>query len=78
MPPLTSRGGVNPSGVPQEIFEQTANQERAFCEARSDQSNCGCFAMISTVVLTSESERIPGFSYAEQRELARGQAADAC
>lgn len=78
MPPLTSGGGGSSAATDQEMFEQTVSLERSYCRDLGGRTNCECFANKSSVILTSQTQRVPGLVYPERHTLARSQAKASC
>lgn len=79
-PPLTSTSGKNaiPPGMSQAEFEQTVSRELAFCQEQSGDIDCGCFADVSSYIQSQDVAQVPFAVYANQEELARGQASGSC
>ena len=77
-PALTTSGPVSPTGVSQEVFEETLAAERAYCEQQPEALDCQCFTAVAGEVLSHQSVRVPRARYADPQDLARGQARDSC
>lgn len=54
------------------------SQERSFCETYGQGVDCQCFAEKSGQIITNENSRDHRYLYADQRDLARGQALNSC
>lgn len=78
LPPLTSGGTSSSIGVNEAVYRAHVQSERSYCEANRSDVNCKCFAQRSGVVQSFEQPQVRGFTYAEQKSLARAQAAKIC
>jgi hypothetical protein len=77
-PALTSGGNAKSTNVSQLEFDAVVGQELEYCRTQPDGINCECFANISGNVLVHDTPRVFGVFYADQQDLARGQAANSC
>lgn len=77
-PSLMTTSAPSQSNVSQEEFNATVSRELAYCQGNTENINCRCFANKSGAILTETRPRIRNAVYADQTELARGQAANSC
>jgi hypothetical protein len=79
MPPLTSSdASLSSEGVSEAEVAAIRAEERAFCQAQPEAVDCQCFAQRSGAVRSYSAVKVPGAVYADQQELARGQAISGC
>ncbi|MEL6619864.1 MAG: hypothetical protein AAFP16_13370 [Pseudomonadota bacterium] len=77
-PALTTPEGPLGTGRSADEIEAVLAQERAFCEAQPQSIDCRCFVDVAGTVLLHNEPRVPGATYADKQDLARGQATDDC
>ncbi|MEP4978180.1 hypothetical protein [Ascidiaceihabitans sp.] len=73
--PLTGGGAV--SSQSNAVMSQI-RAEASFCASNLKDVNCGCFGRISGLVQSETQPKVPGAFYADQQQLARGQALRSC
>ncbi|MEW9918614.1 hypothetical protein AB2B41_03295 [Marimonas sp. MJW-29] len=78
LPPLTSGGSALMPGVSEAELRAAIRSEHAYCETNKQGMDWACFAGKSGIVLAAGAPRIPTAQYADQRRLAREQAAASC
>lgn len=79
MPPLTSGdSGLSSKGVSEAEVTAIRAEERAFCQRQPAAVDCQCFSRKSGAVRSYSSPQVPGAVYADQQQLARGQAISGC
>ena len=79
MPPLTNGdSSLSSTGVSEAEVAAIRAEERAFCQAQPEAVDCRCFAQKSGAVRSYSSPQVPGAFYADQQQLARGQALAEC
>ena len=79
MPPLTNGdSGMSSTEVSEAEVAAIRASERAYCEAQPDAVDCQCFAQKSGAVRSHRAPQVPGMFYADQQQLARGQATQGC
>ena len=77
-PPLTTGGNASVTGLSQTKFDAVISQELTYCRGQPNDINCQCFVKLSAAILAHNEPRVPGAVYVGKRQLARGQAANAC
>lgn len=78
LPPLTTSETPSRGEVDQAVFEQAFTNELAHCEEETVGIDCACFAGTSGYILAQDQPKVPFIFYADQTELARGQATERC
>lgn len=79
MPPLTNPdSALSSTGTSAAQVEAIMVTERAFCERQPEAVDCRCFAKRAGAVLSHNQPQVPGATYANRQQLARGQAMRSC
>lgn len=77
VPPLNYGGPDAPAKSEVELIDPNANGY-AYCQNNLPGVNCRCFTYVASQILQEDHERIPGWAYANQWELAKEQAKGNC